>query len=54
MDARKLKYMRARLRTGADVGSVTVTGKKYDSAESVGLGVGGIKMAGVMLTYLSW
>ena len=53
LDARKLKYMRARLRTGADVGSVTVTGKKYNSAESVGLGVGGMKMAGAMPTYLS-
>ena len=46
--------MRARLRTGADMGSVTVTGKKYDSAESVGLGVGGMKMAGAMPTYLLW
>ena len=54
LDAHKLKYMRARLRTGADVGSVTVTGKKYDSAESVGLGVGGMKMAGAMPTYLLW
>ena len=41
LDARKLKYMRARLRTGVDVGSVTVRGKKYNSAELVGLGVGG-------------
>jgi hypothetical protein len=54
LNARKLKYMRARLRTGADVGSVMVTGKKYDSAESVGLGVGGMKMAWAMPTYLSW
>ena len=54
MDARKLKYMRARLRTGAVAGSVTVMGKKYDSAKLVGLGVGGMKMAGAMLTYLSW
>ena len=54
LDACKLKYMRARSRTGADVGSVMVMGKKYDSAESVGLGVGGMKMAGAMLTYLSW
>ena len=54
LDACKLKYMRARLRTGADVRSVTVTGKKYDSAESVGLGVGGMKMAGAMPTYLLW
>ena len=46
--------MRAGLRTGVDMGSVTVTGKKYDSAESVGLGVGGIKMAGAMPTYLLW
>ena len=54
LDARKLKYMRARSRTGADVGSVMVTGKKYDSAESVRLGVRGMKMAGAMPTYLSW
>jgi hypothetical protein len=54
LDARKLKYMRARSRTRADVGSVMVMGKKYNSAESVGLGVGGIKMAGAMPTYLSW
>jgi hypothetical protein len=54
LDACKLKYMRARSRTGADVVSVMVTGKKYNSAESVGLGVGGMKMAGAMLTYLSW
>jgi hypothetical protein len=54
LDACKLKYMRARSRTGADVGSVTVTGKKYDSTELVGLGVGGMKMAGAMPTYLSW
>jgi hypothetical protein len=46
--------MRARSRTGADVGSVMVTRKKYDSAKSVGLGVGGMKMAGAMLTYLLW
>jgi hypothetical protein len=46
--------MRARSRTGVDVGSVMVMGKKYDSAKSVGLGVGGMKMAGAMLTYLSW
>ena len=46
--------MRARLRTGADMGSVMVTGKKYDLAESVGLGVGGMKMAGAMPTYLLW
>ena len=44
--------MRARSRTGADVGSAMVTGKKYNSAKSVGLGVGGMKMAGAMLTYL--
>jgi hypothetical protein len=46
--------MRARSRTGADVGSVMVRGKKYNSAESVGLGVGGMKMAGAIPTYLSW
>ena len=46
--------MRARSRTGADVGSVTVTGKKYDSVKSVELGVGGRKMAGAMPTYLLW
>jgi hypothetical protein len=46
--------MRARSRTGADVRSVMVTGKKYDSAESVGLEVGGMKMAGAMPTYLLW
>jgi hypothetical protein len=44
--------MSARLRTGADVGSVVVMGKEYDSSEPVGLGVGGIKMAGAMPTYL--
>ena len=54
VDAHKLKYMRVRLRTGVDVGSVMVTGKKYNSAELVGLGVGGMKMAGAMPTYLSW
>ena len=52
LDAHKLKYMRARSRTGAYVGLVMVTGKKYDSDESVGLGVGGMKMAGAMPTYL--
>ena len=36
------------------MGSVMVTGKKYDSAKSVGLGDGGMKMAGAMPTYLSW
>ena len=46
--------MRARSRTGADMRSVMVTGKKYNSAESVGLGVRGMKMVGAMLTYLSW
>ena len=45
--------MRARSRTGADVGSAVVMGKKYDSAKLVGLGVGGMKMAGAMPTYLS-
>jgi hypothetical protein len=54
LDACKLKYISARSRTGADVGSVMVMGKKYDSAELVGLGVGGMKMAGAMLAYLSW
>ena len=54
LDACKLKYMRARSRTGVDAGSVMVMGKKYDSAESVGLGVGGMKMAGAMPTYLLW
>jgi hypothetical protein len=44
--------MRVRLRTGVDVRSVMVMGKKYDSAESVGLGVGGMKIAGAMPTYL--
>ena len=46
--------MRVRLRTGVDMGSVVVMGKEYDSSESVGLEVGGIKMAGAMPTYLSW
>ena len=46
--------MRARLRTGVDMGLVMVMGKKYDSFKSVGLGVGGMKMAGAMPTYLSW
>ena len=46
--------MRARSRTGVDMGSVIVMGKKYNSAESVGWEVGGMKMAGAMLTYLSW
>ena len=45
--------MRVRSRTGADTRSVMVMGKKYDLAESVGLGFGGIKMAGAMPTYLS-
>ena len=54
LDARKLKYMSARSRTGADAGSVMLTGKKYNSAESVGLGVGGMKMARAMPTYLLW
>ena len=36
------------------MGSVMVMGKEYDSSESVGLGFGGIKMAGAMPTYLSW
>ena len=53
-DARKPKYMRARSRTGGDVGSVVVMGKKYDSTESVRLGLGGMKRAGAMPTYLSW
>ena len=46
--------MKARLRTGGYVGSATVMGKEYDSSESVGLGSGGMKMAGAMPTYLSW
>jgi hypothetical protein len=46
--------MRARLRTRVEAESVTVTGKKYDSVESVGLGVGGMKMADDMPTYLLW
>ena len=46
--------MRARSRTGADAGLVTVMGKQYDLAKLVGLGVGGMKMAGAMPTYLLW
>ena len=46
--------MRARSRTGSDVGSVVVMGKEYDSSKPVGLGVGGMKMARAMPTYLSW
>jgi hypothetical protein len=46
--------MRVRLRTGVEVESVTVTGKKYDSAELVGLGVRGMKIADDMPTYLLW
>ena len=46
--------MKARSRTGGDVGSAVVMGKEYDSSELVGLGVGGMKMAGTMPTYLSW
>jgi hypothetical protein len=46
--------MKARSRTGGHIGSAAVMGKEYDSFESVGLGVGGMKMAGAMLTYLSW
>ena len=46
--------MRARSRTGVNVGSVMVMGKKYDSAELDGLGVGGMKMAEAMPTYLLW
>ena len=53
LDARKLKYTRARSRTGTDAGSVMVMGKKYNSAKSVRLGVGGVKMAWAMPTYLS-
>ena len=52
--ARKSKYMRARSRTGVDVGSAVVMGKEYDLSESVGPGVGGMKMAGAMPTYLLW
>ena len=46
--------MKARLRTEGYVGSAVVMGKEYNSSESVGLGVGGMKMAGVMPTYLLW
>ena len=46
--------MRARSRTGLDVGSAVVMGKEYDSSELVRLGVGGMKMAGDMPTYLLW
>ena len=53
-DARKPKYMRARLRTGGHVGSAVLMGKECDSSELVRLGLGGIKMAGAMPTYLSW
>ena len=45
--------MRARLRTGIEVESVTVRGRKYDPSELVGLGVGGMKMADDIPTYLS-
>ena len=48
LDVHKLKYMRVRSRTGADVGSVMVTGKKYDPAKSVGLGVGGVMFMGYL------
>ena len=50
----KSKYMRVRSRTGVDVGSAAMMGKEYDSSKSVGLGVGGMKMAGAMPTYLLW
>ena len=46
--------MKVRSRTGGYIGSAVVMGKEYDSSELVGLGVGGMKMAGAMLTYLSW
>ena len=46
--------MRARSRAGVDIGSVVVMGKEYNSSELVGLGVGGMKMAGAMPTYLLW
>ena len=46
--------MKARLRTRGYVGSAAVMGKEYDSSELAGLGVGGMKMAGAMPTYLSW
>ena len=36
------------------MGSAVVMGKEYDSSKSVGLGLGEIKMAEAMLTYLSW
>jgi hypothetical protein len=44
--------MRVRSRTGVDMGSAVVVGKEYDSSKLVGLGVGGMKMAGAMPTYL--
>jgi hypothetical protein len=46
--------MRARLRTGVEVESVMVRGRKYDPLELVGLGVGGVKIVDDMPTYLSW
>ena len=46
--------MRARSRTGVEVESVIVRGRKYDPSESVGLGVGGMKNADDMPTYLLW
>jgi hypothetical protein len=36
------------------MGSAVVMGKEYGSSKSVGLGVGGMKMAGAMPTYLLW
>ena len=38
---------------GAEAESVMTMGKKYDSSESVGLGVGGMKIVDDMPTYLS-
>ena len=46
--------MRVRSRTRVEMESVIVMGKKYDSVESVGLGVGGMKILDDMPTYLSW
>jgi hypothetical protein len=46
--------MSMRLRTGVEAELVTVRGRKYDPSESVGLGVGGMKSANDMPTYLSW
>jgi hypothetical protein len=50
----KLKYMRAKSRTGVKVELVMVRGRKYDPSESVRLGVGGMKSVDNIPTYLSW